>query len=80
MNSIIWIEGLNYRSGEKVESISDDGVEYTTLLTKAMRVKPKDRPEVKQRLIDLGIVESFITFIPTSYTPSGTLYKSKTNV
>jgi len=74
---IIWVEGLSARSGEKVLSIGENGCEYTAYMTKALRVKSNQRSLVREKLIELGVVESFITFVPTSYVPSGTLFDAE---
>lgn len=79
----IWIEGLTPRSGEKIESIVKDpdgeiSVEYTTMMTKALRVKGSDRSLVRDLLIEYGcIVKDYITFVPTNYAPAGTVFKSE---
>lgn len=78
----IWIEGLTPRSGEKIRSIVRDfdgeiHVEYTTLMTKALRVKDRDKSLVRDLLTKYGIVEGYITFVSTSYAPSGTVFKSE---
>lgn len=81
---IVWIEGFEYRKGEKIKSLkpytgSDSGVVYTTKLTDAMRVEKKDIPELIDELRKRGLAEWAIvsnnTFIKTTYTPKGTNYK-----
>lgn len=71
---IIWIEGLSWQRGEKIKTLTDDDHTYTTLITESLRVKPTHRKVVSNRLIDQGVVPSFITFIPTSYAPAGTIW------
>lgn len=78
---IIWIEGLEYRDGEKVKALTDTGFSYTTLMTKAMRIRECDIHRLKDYMKRHGIADWVInetgsrTFIPTSYAPKGTLYK-----
>lgn len=71
---IIWIEGISVRRGDKIKSLNHKGHEYTSYMTKAMRVKETDKERVKRWLVSNGITESFITFIKTSYVPKGTLF------
>lgn len=78
---IVWIEGLECRTGEKVKALTDTGVSYTTLMTKAMRIREKDIHRMKDYMKRHGFADWVInetgsrTFIPTSYAPKGTLYK-----
>lgn len=75
---IIWIEGIEYFNGEKIKSIRNGEIEYTTKMTEAMRVRKEDVPQMKEMLRRLGIAEWVVegnTFISTSYCPKGTLYK-----
>ena len=78
---IIWIEGLEYKCGEKIMGITDKGFTYTLDMTKALRIREKDIPLMKDLMQRFGIAQWVITesssrtFIPTSYAPKGTLYK-----
>lgn len=78
---IIYVEGLDWKGGEKIHKITDNGFTYTLDMMKAMRIREKDIPYMKNlmmcnRLADWVINEtSSRTFIPTSYAPKGTLYK-----
>ena len=81
---IVWIEGFEYRTGEKIKSIkpytgSGSGIVYTTKLTDAMRVEKRDIPELINELRRRGLAEWAITsnntFIKTTYAPKGTIYK-----
>lgn len=77
---IIWIEGLDYFYGEKIKSISKDGIMYTTKMTEALRVKLKDIPYIKQYLLDYGIAKWALndnSFIKTSYAKKGTIFNIK---
>ena len=71
---IIWIEGLNYKTGEKIHKINDNNVSYTKLMGWAMRVLPKDKEKMKKLLVKCGVAH-MADFIPTSYIPAGTLFK-----
>ena len=76
---IIWIEGLDVKSGEKVSSLTDFGVSYTNLMTNAMRIRECDIHRMKAYLKRHGFADWVIngsnTFIKTNYIPKGTLYK-----
>jgi len=78
---IIWIEGLEYKGGEKIKNITDRGFDYTLEMTKALRIRERDIPLMKNLMKRFGIADWVInesssrTFIPTSYVPKGTLYK-----
>lgn len=78
---IIWIEGFEYKGGEKVKSLTHTGFSYTTKMTEAMRIRECDIHYMKDYMKRHGIAEWVInekqsrTFIPTSYAPKGTLYK-----
>ncbi len=77
---IIWIEGFQYKTGDKIKSFDKDGrIVYTHKMKDAMRILPKDIPNMKLRLHNIGIadwaVESESTFVKTHYAPKGTLYK-----
>ena len=76
---IIWIEGLEYKDGEKVKALTNTGVSYTTRMMDAMRIRECDIPDMKDYMERHGIadwvINSHNTFIRTSYVPKGTLYK-----
>jgi len=82
---IVWIEGISPRFGEKlkqfIESHRQEDYIITTRMTKAMRVKPQDVEEVKEKLKNIGVsnwcLENPHTFFPTRYAPSGTIFKSE---
>jgi hypothetical protein len=77
---IVWIEGLEPRDGEKIKSLTDFGIKYTTKMTQAMRVKEDDIPFMKDYMKRHGIaswvIDSPNTFIRTSYVPKGTLLRA----
>lgn len=73
----IWIEGITPQTGEKISQVTDDGFEYTTKITEAIRIKKADKERFKDVLREKGIAEWCVegnAFIPTSYAPTGTLY------
>lgn len=70
----IWVEGLCPKTGEKIKSITYTDHEYTTKMMKALRVKEEDKNHVKKRLVIQGVSEKYVTFIPTSYAPKGTIF------
>ncbi len=76
---IIWIEGIDRKSGEKIKSLTDTGVSYTTKMMKAMRIRQCDIHYMKHYMRRHGFaewcIEGVYTFIKTSYVPKGTLYK-----
>lgn len=78
---IVWIEGFEYKTGEKVKALTDTGVSYTTKMTEAMRIRECDIHYMKAYMERHGFADFVIyetgsrTFIPTSYVPKGTLYK-----
>jgi len=77
---IVWIEGWDVFHGEKVKSFTNTGVDYTTKMTEAIRVKSDDIPEVKAYLKRHGFADWVIngnTFIGTSYAPKGTILNLK---
>jgi hypothetical protein len=78
---IIWVEGIGYRTGEKVKALTDTGFEYTTLLTEALRVKREDLPQIRAYMKRHGIADFVIeganTFISTTYAPKGTILNTK---
>ena len=76
---IVWIEGLEYKNGEKVKSLTDTGLSYTTKMTEAMRIREKDIPfmldYMKRHDIADWVINSPTTFISTIYVPNGSLLK-----
>ena len=76
---IVWVEGLDYRDGEKIKALTDDGAIYTTKMGDAMRIRQCDIPYMKDYMKRHGFAEWCIkgdyTFMKTSYVPKGTLYK-----
>lgn len=75
---IIWIEGFDYKNGEKVKQLTETSFSYTTKMGDAMRIRECDIPAMKHYMSRHGIAEWVIngsTFIRTSYVPKGTLYK-----
>lgn len=74
----IWIEGLSPERGEKISAVTENGFEYTTKLTEAIRIKKADKERFKRLMKGFGVADWVIngnSFIPTSYAPNGTLYK-----
>lgn len=79
---IIWIEGLEYKDGEKIKTINENGAFYTRKITKAMRIKESDIPAMKEWMrchnFANWVIEGNYTFIKTTYTPKNTLFTFKT--
>jgi hypothetical protein len=75
---IIWVEGLSVRGGEKIKRVTKDGFEYTTEMTKALRVKPEDLKNFKQMMRNRGIANWVIdnpnSFVKTHYAPKNKLF------
>ncbi len=75
---IVWIEGLSPKTGEKILSLDRNNHEYTTSMTKAMRVKLEDIDVVKRLLKEQGVADWAInggnTFCRVNYAPKGTLF------
>lgn len=76
---VIWVEGLSAANGEKILSINSGINEYTTKMTRAMRVLPEHLERVKSILHDRGVASWVLTnpqsFVKVHYAPKGTLYK-----
>ena len=74
---VVWIEGLNAISGEKVKSISGGETEYTTKMTEALRVKPEDTSEIIDILRGRGVAGWALEncLYKVNYAPKNTLYK-----
>lgn len=80
---IIWIEGIEYFNGEKIKSMHNKSIQYTTKMTEAMRIRKEDKEEMKSILLNMGIAKWVVegnSFIPTSYCPKGCLYSLEGNV
>lgn len=77
---IIWVEGLFYKTGEKIGWIDAvNGVTYTNQMTKALRVRECDIPAMRKLMASVGIADWVVnsntnTFIKTSYVPQNTLW------
>lgn len=75
---IIWIEGFNYKTGDKVKSFDKDGsIIYTHKMTDALRIRKEDIEGMRNKLRRIGIadwaVDSPNTFVETHYAPKGTV-------
>jgi len=75
---IVWIEGFNYKTGDKIKHFDKDGrIVYTHKMQEAMRVKKEDIETMKAKLRRLQIadwaIDSPNTFVETHYAPKGTL-------
>jgi hypothetical protein len=76
---IVWIEGFNYKTGDKIKHFDKDGrIVYTHKMQEAMRVKKEDIETMKVKLRRLQIadwaIDSPNTFVETHYAPKGTLF------
>lgn len=75
---VIWIEGFSPLRGEKLQSFSNDGCEYTTSMTQALRIRKEDIDKMKDKLKEKGIADWAIngaeTFHQVNYAPKGTIY------
>lgn len=70
---IVWVEGLSYRTGEKIKSIDRrNGITYTCNLTEALRVKENYLDNFRLILKYHGMTASFV---PVTYAPKGTVFK-----
>lgn len=76
---IIWIEGFDYKGGEKIKSLNSTGVTYTSKMMDSMRIRQCDIHYMKDYMKRHGFADWCIngnyTFMKTSYVPKGTLYK-----
>ena len=77
---IIHIEGIDYRTGDKIKTFDTDGnIVYTHKMTKAMRISKEDIPKMREKLRRINIaswvVDSFNTFVKTYYAPKNTIFK-----
>lgn len=77
---IIWIEGFNHKTGDKVKGFNKDGsIIYTHKMSDSLRIEKSDIPAMRAKLKSIGIAdwvtESDKTFVKTSYAPKGTLFK-----
>ena len=75
---IIWIEGFEYFNGEKILSLDKHNHNYTLKMTKALRIRPEHKEQVRELLREQGIadwcIDSENTFVRTNYAPKGTIY------
>lgn len=77
---IIHIEGIDYRTGDKIKTFDADGnIVYTHKMTKAMRISEQDISKMREKLRKINIaswvVDSFNTFVKTYYAPKNTIFK-----
>ena len=77
---IIWIEGFNHKTGDKIKHFDKDGrIVYTHKMREAMRIKKEDIERMKAKLRRLQMadwtIDSPNTFVETHYAPKGTLYQ-----
>jgi len=70
---IVWVEGLSSKRGEKIHRLTASGVEYTTRMLEAMRIRKEDKRYMEHYLNRHGI--SGATYVNTTYAPKGTVYK-----
>jgi len=78
----IWIEGLEPKTGEKVNSFRysperGHEIEYTTRMMSALRVTEDQLPIVRDLLKDCHVADWVLkgrVFISTSYCPKNTLW------
>ena len=75
---IVHIEGIYYKTGDKIKSFDKDGsIIYTHKMTNSMRVTEEDIPTMREKLRGIGIanwvVDSPNTFVKTHYAPKGTI-------
>jgi hypothetical protein len=74
---VVWIEGIEPKSGEKILSLNSNSHSYTTSMKRAMRVLPEHGELVKSILRDRGVASWALEncMVKTNYAPSGTIYK-----
>ena len=79
---VVWIEGIEPRSGEKIKTLTETEHDYTTKMTEALRVKAKDLDLVKRILRNSGVAEWALNncFHKVHYAPKGTLYNPDKNL
>jgi len=70
---VVWVEGLSSKRGEKILRLTNYGVEYTTRMTSAMRIRKDDKRYMEHYLNTHGIRGA--TYVNTTYAPKRTLYK-----
>jgi len=79
---IIWVEGLTPTIGEKISKVTNEGFEYTTKMSEALRIRKEDRMEFGNLMREHGIAEWVLsaagTFCSSSYAPKGTLFIRET--
>ena len=76
---IVWIEGFNYKTGDKIKAFDKDGsIIYTHRMTEAMRFRTKHIDRIKGTLRNIGIagwaIDNPNTYVETHYAPKGTLF------
>jgi len=73
---VVWIEGIEPKTGEKILSLDGGGHEYTTSMGRAMRVLPEHRETVKEILRERGVAGWALEncMVRTNYAPAGTLF------
>jgi len=74
---VVWIEGLEPISGEKIKTLTETEHDYTTKMTEALRVKAEDLELVRRILRNSGVAEWALRncFHKVHYAPKNTLYK-----
>jgi hypothetical protein len=78
---VIWIEGLNSRTGEKVKALVRDSHTYTHLMTEALRVKEPDVPDALELLREQGCADWALktAAVRVTYAPKGTIWRVSPN-
>ena len=73
---VVWIEGIDPKTGEKILSLDSKSHTYTTKMSKAMRVLPEHVDIVKEILRERGIAEWALRtcMATTNYAPHGTIF------
>jgi len=74
---VVWIEGIEPISGEKIKTLTETEHDYTTKMTEALRVKAEDLELVRRILRNSGVAEWALRncFHKVHYAPKNTLYK-----
>lgn len=73
---VVWIEGIEPKSGEKILSLNSNSHSYTTSMGRAMRVLPEHREIVKEILRERGVASWALEncMVRTNYAPAGTIF------
>ena len=73
---VVWIEGIEPISGEKIKTLTETEHDYTTNMTEALRVRSEHLDLVKRILRNSGVAEWALNncFHKVHYAPKGTLY------